>query len=153
MASVAFTPLIPALGAAPTVWMIISSILIDLDHLELIIRERAFTIERMRFLIEHIYDREINGKPNRAYVDILYPFHVIEFNALILFLSIQFHWLLYVFIGFAFHILCDVIHDWRLGLPIARWLFFFNWANYKHTTGKHLAGIKKTTGAEVGYLN
>ncbi len=105
---------------------IASSLLIDLDHVFLLVAEKAYTFKKIKRVADHIYDKP-GGRPNRAYVDILYPFHTVEFNVVLLLLSTEVHWLLYVAIGFAFHICCDALHDYYEKLPVFHWLFWFNW--------------------------
>jgi len=61
---------------------------------------------------------------DRIYVSVFYLFHTVEFNLLLLLLSIKFPILKYIVIGFVFHIICDIIHHRHNKLPIISWLFF-----------------------------
>lgn len=115
--------LLPFIGLYGVIVAIASSLISDFDHIHLIIMERAFTPEKLKHLNQHIYDKGPKGEPNRAFIDIIYLFHTIEFNLLLLVLSLKFHWLIFVVIGFVFHIIVDIIHHRKHGLPIIRWLF------------------------------
>ena len=125
--------LTPFIGLSNALIAIASSILIDLDHIHLVIAERAFSIPKLKYITDHIYDGLINGKPNRAYVDIIYLFHTVEFNLLLLALSLKIGWLKYIALGFIFHILCDILHHRKHKFPIIRWLFLTDWIRFKLT--------------------
>lgn len=118
---------------------IAASILIDLDHVQLIIEEKAYTLGGIKRLNENIYKPTIQGRPNRMYVDIIYLFHTVEFNALLLFLSAYYPFLKYVIVGFIFHITCDILHHRSHGLPVVRWLFLTSWIKYTFVDKKRLA--------------
>ena len=115
--------LYPFVGLNNVLIAMVSSVLIDIDHIHLIIAEKAFTYKKFKELIADVHAKTVNGKPNRAYVDIIYLLHTVEFNLILLLLSLKFHWLLFVVIGFIFHVISDVIHHRRHKLPIIRWLF------------------------------
>ncbi len=134
LASPALIALYPITTAPNIIIAMSASVLIDLDHVHLIMRERAYTREGIKRLNENIYKPTIDGKPNRMYVDIVYLFHTIEFNLLLLLLSRYYPFLKYVVIGFIFHILCDIYHHRAHHLPIIRWLFLADWLRYTLST-------------------
>jgi hypothetical protein len=102
---------------------IISSLAIDLDHLQLIIQERAFSHAKIIKLSRELYGK-YRRRPNHAYKNILYPCHTVEFNILLLGVSYWFHPLIFVEIGFIYHIIGDLIHHQKNEMPIPR-LFVF----------------------------
>lgn len=97
-----------------------ASILIDCDHLHLVIREKAFSIKKLASLSQNIYGQD---SIKRCFEDVTYGLHSIEINALLIILSMIVEPLLiYIAIGFIFHIICDIIHHRRNQLPILSWL-------------------------------
>ncbi|OGD66988.1 hypothetical protein A2442_02535 [Candidatus Campbellbacteria bacterium RIFOXYC2_FULL_35_25] len=120
-------PYLFSFSSGATIIAIASNILIDIDHLQLIFKEKAFSFSKIKNLYESIYDKHNHEKSNKAFdSDVFYLFHTIEFNVLLLALSLRFPFLMFVAIGFLFHILFDIIHHLMHHLPI-RWLFLINW--------------------------
>ncbi len=97
---------------------VFASLLIDLDHIHLVIREKAFSFQKIIKISENIYDPE---SLKRCFMDVTYALHSLEVNLLLLALSFYFPILLYVVAGFSLHIACDMIHHHKLGLPIISW--------------------------------
>jgi len=96
-----------------------ASLIIDLDHLHLMVKEKAFTIKKVIELNRDIYDK---NSIKRCFEDVTYVFHSVEVNILLIILA---HWytpIIYIVIGFVFHIICDVIHHYKQKLPILTWL-------------------------------
>lgn len=102
---------------------ILASVFIDIDHIFLLYREKQFSYSKVATLYKDIYHIYKND-PEKAFKDVIYIFHTLEFNLLLLILSLYFPWLRFIFYGFMFHILCDIIHHKFFGMPILRWLFF-----------------------------
>jgi hypothetical protein len=107
-------------GLESVVIAIIASILIDLDHLHLIIREKTFTVKKIIELSQNIYGQD---SIKRCFEDVTYALHSIEINILLIVLAYYFYLpLAYIAMGFIFHIICDIIHHRRQKLPIIPWL-------------------------------
>jgi len=107
-----------------------SSIAIDVDHAQLLVKESAFSWSKIKEINRDIYINYAND-PVGAYKDVFYLFHTVEFNAVLLLVSWWYHPLLFVVLGFVFHILCDILHHRKNGLPILRWLFLFEFLRLK----------------------
>jgi uncharacterized membrane protein len=121
LASLFFLFLYPVLGNYVFVCMA-SSILIDIDAIFLVIRQRAFSLKKIKYLVDNVH--KIYAKnPKTAFKDIFYLFHTLEFNALLLILSIWFPILGFIGLGFLFHIFFDVLHHHLGKMPVLRWLF------------------------------
>lgn len=89
---------------------IIASLAIDLDHLHLMVKEKAFTIKKVIELSQDIYGK---NSIKRYFEDVTYIFHSIEINILLVILSNWYNPIIYIVIGFSFHIVCDIIHHYR----------------------------------------
>lgn len=109
---------------------IVASLMIDADHLHLIIREKAFSIKKIKNLNAKIYE---NSSMKKFYVDVTYVFHTIEFNLLLLSMSCLCPLLIYVVAGNIFHVICDIIHHKLHKLPVASWLFLTKYLLRKKT--------------------
>lgn len=96
-----------------------ASILIDLDHLHLLIKEKAFTPKKLAELSQNIYDE---NSIQRCFKDVTYALHSVEVNALLLAFSYWYSPLFYVMVGFSLHVCCDIIHHHRHKLPVWSWL-------------------------------
>lgn len=121
----------PVIGLENSLIAITASLFIDVDHIYLVIKEKAFTVKKIKSLINNIHQKHIDGRPNRAYIDIVYLFHTVEFNFVLFLLSLYFPWLKYILIGFLFHIICDILHHRFNGLPVMNRLFLSNFIRYK----------------------
>ena len=97
---------------------------IDIDHLHLIVKEKAFTYKKIIELSQNIYDQ---SSIKKCFKDVTYALHTIETNILLLVLSNWYTPLFYIAIGFLFHIICDIIHHCRKKLPILSWLILTNY--------------------------
>lgn len=106
-------------GLESAIIAIIASLLIDIDHLHLLIREKAFTIKKIIELNQNIYDQDSIKK---CFKDVTYVLHSVELNALLIILAYWYTPIIYVVIGFIFHIICDIIHHHRQKLPVISWL-------------------------------
>ena len=106
-----------------TLIIFLASMAIDLDHIYLVIKERAFSYKKIKFLSDNLH-LMYKKNPKNAFKDIFYLFHTVELNILILILGYLFPALIYISLGFIFHIICDIIHHKINNLPILRWLFF-----------------------------
>ena len=96
---------------------ILWAVLIDLDHLHLVIREKAYTWKRIKKLIKEIQSiYEVQG--HERFQGTVYLFHTLEFNLILLAFAQFYPFLFYVLIGGIFHILTDIISHW----PSRRWL-------------------------------
>jgi len=100
---------------------VFASLAIDADHIYLLFKERAFSYSRIKKLNNKIYDI-YQKDPDQAFKNVIYFFHTVEFNLILFIFSLFIPWLQPVFIGFLFHILCDIIHHKLHGMPIMRWL-------------------------------
>jgi len=106
-------------GPESVIIAIVASLFIDLDHLHLLIKEKAFTVRRIVELSQKIYDEDSIKK---CFLDVTYVLHSVEMNLLLIILAYWYTPIIYVVIGFSFHIICDVIHHRRHKLPIISWL-------------------------------
>ncbi len=107
-------------GIESVIIAIVASLIIDIDHIHLLIRERAYTAKKITALSQNIYDE---GSIRRCFMDVTYALHSVELNVILVILSYWYLLIIYVVIGFSFHIVCDIIHHRRLKLPIISWLF------------------------------
>ena len=125
----------PVIGIEHAIVAACASVVIDIDHVYIPLVERAFSVRKLRAIISNIHKKEIAGKPNRAYVDILYLFHTVEFNAALLLWAGYAHSALAAVLamGFVYHVICDAIHHARHELPVASWLFMSNWLRAVHS--------------------
>lgn len=97
---------------------IVAAILIDIDHVPLIIHQKAYTYQKIKWIIKNIQDiYKKNG--HERFKGNLYLFHTVEFNIILLIAAIYQPILWYVLGGFVFHIITDIIAHW----PSFRWLF------------------------------
>jgi len=94
--------IIPQISFLGLILIFLSSILIDFDHYIWFI----FNFKNFNLKKAYLYAKNNKSKKNRKKLMI---FHTIEFLILILILSYFFKFLIYVFIGLAFHILIDTI--------------------------------------------
>jgi pilus assembly protein TadC len=101
-----------------------ASVFIDIDHIQLLIGEKVFSFSKIKELYRNIY-KNYSDNPSSAYKKVFYLFHTVEFNILLLVLSLWWPPLMFVVLGFAFHIVCDIIHHKLNGMPILRWLFLY----------------------------
>jgi len=91
--------------------------LIDLDHVHLVFREKAYTLKKIRKLINNIQSI-YKSQGHERFKGTVYLFHTLEFNLVLFTLAQLYPLLYYVLIGGAFHILTDIISHW----PSKRWL-------------------------------
>lgn len=110
--------------------LFLSSIFIDLDHIQMIVVCKAFTIDKIAQLNNQIYS-EYKSHPNTAYLNVIYIFHTIEFNIVLLIFGFINRIILLIFLGFIFHVICDIIHHSLNKFPILRWLSLIIWVNSK----------------------
>ena len=118
-----FAILFPLLGFKVFI-AIVASVFIDADHLYILIKHKMYSWKKVMYLVDNINDI-YKKDPDNAFKDIVYIFHTIEFNIVLLALSVNFPVLFYVWLGFVYHIICDIIHHKLHGMPIWRWLSFF----------------------------
>lgn len=111
--------------------LFLSSIFIDLDHIQMIVVCKAYTVDKIVQLNNQIYE-EYKSHPNTAYLNVIYIFHTIEFNVVLFIFGFTNHIILLIFLGFIFHIICDIIHHSLNKFPILRWLSLIIWVNYKN---------------------
>jgi len=109
-----------------------ASILIDVDHIQLLMKERDFSFSKIKELNRDIYTTYANN-PNGAYKDVFYLFHTVEFNIGLLLLSWWYPLLSLIVLGFTFHILCDIVHHRSNNLPILRWLSLWEFLRVKNS--------------------
>lgn len=119
---------------------VVASIAIDFDHLHLIIREKAYSYKKIVALGNTIYDQDM---VRRCFVDVTYILHSLEINLFLTILGIYYYPpLIYVVIGFCYHIIYDIIHHYRHHLPIFTWLllssYFIRLARKHFLTKKEL---------------
>ena len=101
----------------------IAYVAVDIDHIQILIHEKAFTFEKVWDLIFHGYEK-YDQNPKQAFEGQFFIFHSIEF--LVILLIIAYFWypkLYFVAAGVGLHILTDVIHHAIKGFPIIKWLF------------------------------
>ena len=116
----------PIIGNVDYLYLaVLASIFIDVDHVQLLFSEKAFSFSKVRELYKNIY-KNYSKNPNIAYKKVFYLFHTIEFNIFLLLISLFWTPVAFIVLGFMFHILCDIIHHRINGMPILRWLFFYN---------------------------
>lgn len=99
----------------------LSSLAIDLDHIYLVIKEKAFSLKKLRKLEAEVYTR--HKKRKDAFNNVFFIFHTAEFNILLLVASFFYPFLFYISAGFIFHIVCDIVHNLYFNVPIKRWIF------------------------------
>lgn len=102
---------------------IAASIAIDIDHLYLIIKERVFSLRKIRYLANNIH-KIYSKDPENAFKSTFYIFHTVEFNVLLFILFYNNPIIQLIILGFVFHIVSDLIHCVWIKMPILRWLFF-----------------------------
>jgi hypothetical protein len=101
----------------------IAYVAVDLDHIQILILEKAFSFKKVKNLFVKGYDK-YNKNPKNAFKNQFFIFHSIEF--LIVLLVIAYFWqpkLYFLALGVGLHILSDVIHHAIKGFPIIKWLF------------------------------
>jgi len=108
-----------------SVIMFLASVLIDLDHIQTLIVNSAYTPKKIIQTWKKT-NWEYENHPRTAFKREFFLFHSIEFNALLLIASMFYTPLLYVFFGFLFHIITDFIYHYIRHMPLIRWLFLFN---------------------------
>ena len=111
----------------------LASLLIDVDHIYLVFKEKAFNFKRMKELSDTVHKRYAEDKEN-AFKDIFYLFHTAEFNVVLLALSFVYPLAFYILLGFVFHMLVDIIHYTAINGPILRWLSFVEFLRINSTT-------------------
>lgn len=100
----------------------LASVLIDIDHAHIIFKEKAFTYSRIKFVFEKYRTDSENVK------DIFCFFHTVEFIIVLYAFSFVYPSLIYLAIGFAFHIIIDIVYySTIMGWPIKQWLFFIEY--------------------------
>ena len=120
----------------------LASVFIDIDHIQLLISEKTFSFSKIKDLHKNVY-KNYSGNPSWNYKKVFYLFHTIEFNILLLILSLWWPPLAFVVLGFAFHILCDIIHHKSKRLPILNWLFLYKFFFHSYLT-KEIAAKGET---------
>lgn len=126
-----FLPFFPILENGVFIAMV-SSLLIDIDHVYILIVERNFSWKRIRYLLLHI-DEIYRENREGAFKNVVYVFHTVEFMVILLLLAPEYSVLWYVLLGFMFHIVTDVIHHAKTGMPVLRWLFFLEFVRIQAT--------------------
>jgi len=106
-------------GLESIIIAITASLFIDLDHIHLLVKEKAFTIKKIIKLSQNIYGED---SIKVCFMDVTYVLHSMELNALLVILSYWYPPIIYVVAGFSFHVICDIIHHRRQKLPILSWL-------------------------------
>jgi hypothetical protein len=100
---------------------ILASLLIDIDHLGIIIRHKIYTYKKFKHLVKSTSSKK-EKDIDLVYKETLFLLHTVEFNAALLLLSLWYPILGYVALGFLFHIICDTIHHSLNDLPAFRWM-------------------------------
>lgn len=106
-------------GLESVVVAVVASLFIDFDHIHLLVKEKAFTVKKIVKLSQNIYGED---SIQRCFMNVTYALHSVELNILLIILSYWYQPIIYVMIGFSFHIICDIIHHRRQKLPILSWL-------------------------------
>ncbi len=114
--------LYPFLGTKVFIAMI-ASVVVDIDHVSLLIRNKAFTYNKIRQVIRKELEEYNTKKTPSMFKGINFPLHSIEFNVILLLAAFIFPILIPVSIGFIFHVITDIIHHRHVGYPVASWLF------------------------------
>jgi hypothetical protein len=120
--SIALLALYPIIGSSAFIAMA-ASVLIDIDHVALLLHKKAFSVKGARFYIDNI-DRIYQEDPENALKKVIYILHTVELNLLLAAASIWFPMLFPIFVGFTYHIITDALHHWLSGMPVRRWIFF-----------------------------
>ncbi len=100
-----------------------SSILIDADHVQILIKRRTTSWKQIKSVIAEKMDAYKN-KPKDALREQLFLFHSLEFIILLFVLSIFFYPMLFVSLGFIYHDVFDVAHHGIRKMPLLRWISF-----------------------------
>lgn len=116
----------PIVGIGGSLIAMASSLVIDADHIHLVIKERAFSLKKLKELNKGIFDK------NRYYENVTYALHSLEVSLVLLCLSFFWSPLNYVAIGFLFHIVADAIHHRIHKLPVLSWLFLHRLGKLSH---------------------
>jgi hypothetical protein len=101
----------------------IAYVAVDIDHIQILIKEKAFSVDAVWDLLVHGYEK-YEQNPKNAFDGQIFILHSIEF--LIILLIAAYFWypkLYYVAAGVGLHILTDVIHHLIMGFPVIKWLF------------------------------
>ena len=126
IASLVFLLFYPLFGNVVFIPML-SSIFADIDHIYMLFKEKSFTWKKIKSLFRdsglNVDGLSSEVKKNR-WKGILFLFHTVEFNILLLFMALFYPVLIYISIGFIFHMFTDYVHHSIKGLPLSRWLFF-----------------------------
>jgi len=102
----------------------ISSIAVDIDHFQILVKEKAFSLDKIRKLLKEGY-KEYGKNPKQAFKGEIFVLHSIEFVAILTIIAYFFYYdLFFVVLGILLHISTDVIHHLINGFPVTRWLFF-----------------------------
>lgn len=100
---------------------LIVSILVDFDHLFLVVKEKKHSFYQLRSLMKDIYKTK---KKKDLWKGMFFLFHTVEFNVLLIILGIFYNpILIWISIGLIIHIISDLIHHSAKGFPILRWIF------------------------------
>jgi hypothetical protein len=113
--------LYPLIGSMAII-ISLSSILIDLDHIQIMIKEKAYSIKKIKQLIKKTRD-EYEKDHKNAFNGQIFILHSIEFAALLLIISYFYHIFLFIAIGCLIHIMIDAIHHSINRMPVYKWLF------------------------------
>ena len=97
---------------------VLASVLIDVDHIPFFVKKKTLSYEKLM--------SPADGDKKNLWKGVLFLFHTVEFNLLLIGLGILYPVVFFVSIGFVFHILTDALHHHVLKLPVVRWLFFIN---------------------------
>ena len=128
LASLLFLPLYYVFGANIFIAMA-ASFLIDLDHIYVVVKDKAFTFTKLK---ESLLNNLNPPDKKNAWLGVLYLFHTLEFNALLLLAGwLYYPVLFYVSAGFVYHVGVDAIDHYRRDLPVKRWLFFVQFVRKK----------------------
>jgi hypothetical protein len=114
--------LYPFIGNAVFV-VILASLLIDIDHIQILIKEKAYTPSKIRRVVRKVLDKYYKN-PKKAFKGYYFVFHSLEFLFLLSVVSIFYKPLMFVAGGMIFHVITDAIHHEYYHLPVANWLIF-----------------------------
>lgn len=103
----------------------VSSVLIDLDHINILFREKAFTIKKI-IKVGNKYESKWAKEKHKAFDGEIFILHSLEINIAILLLSFIYKPLIFVSVGFIIHIFTDMIHHSYHEQPIKQWLFLLS---------------------------
>jgi len=102
----------------------VSSIAVDIDHFQILVKEKAFSFNKIRKLLKEGY-KEYSKSPKQAFKGEIFVLHSLEFVIILTIIAYFFYYdLFFVVLGVLLHISTDVIHHLIKGFPVVRWLFF-----------------------------